>query len=193
VQQFMASTQRLSDNTVFITAQEYIESKTKIEPLSTYQYVTRENDVPVAVSCKVKGAAYIRAHYGDDQAGEQRLCPAVTAAIVGQVARELSLEGNSEAAARAQAFVLDNNQPVYMGPNYLADYMISYEAESGAIHLQSPGLIHDYAHWTGAILPDAFAGVNYCHTPSHEYVRALATGTEAPGRMVRIRGEEEAS
>ena len=190
VQQFMASTARESDNTVFITAQEYIESKTTIDPLTTYQYVTRDADVPVAASCKVKGAAYIRAHYGEDQAGEQRLCPAVTAAVVGQVARELALQGNAAAAASAQAFVFDNNEPFFMGPKYLADYELSYVGADGAVHLASQGLIHDYAHWTGMILPDAFAGVNYCNIPSHEYVRALATGAEQPGRVISMRGEE---
>ena len=189
VQQFMASTQRLSDNTVFATANEYIESKTTIEPLTTYQLVTRdaETDMPVAVSCKVKGAEYIRAVYGKNQAGVQRLCPAVTAAIVGQVIRELSLEGDSAAAANAQALVLDNNEPFYMGPRYLANYELSYAAADGAVHLQSQGLIHDYAHWTSLLLSDKFAGVNYCNIPSHEYVRALATGAEQPGRVLSLR------
>lgn len=191
VQQFMASTRRLSKNTLFITKQEHIESKTTIDPLTSYQYVTRDGDVPVLVSCKVKGAAYIRDHYGEEEAGEQRLCPAVTAAIVAQVARELSLEGNSEAAANAQAFVLDNTEPFFMGPKYLADYELSYSGEDGAVHLTSQGLIHDYAHWTGMLLPDAFAGVNYCNIPSHEYVRALATGAEAPGRIISMRPKEE--
>lgn len=188
--EFLDGTTLVSENIVYDTVQGYVESKTSIRPLTSHQYTTVRAGMPVAISCKIKGSKYLNVEYGQGSAAEQRFCPAATAVIVNTVANALDAAGNGEAAARARAFVLDNNEPVFAGPNYLAAFELSYTDEAGDIHLASPGLFHDYDHWSTAILPDDFIGPVYCHLPSHEYVTALATGAEQPGWVMDMRGEE---
>ena len=169
-----------------MTGQEYLESKTSIKPLNSYQYVTQADGMPVVISCKIKGSKYLRAEYGEDAAGEQRFCPAATAVIINQVVRRLEASGQAEAAARAAALVIDNNPPVAMGSAYTADFELSYTDTEGKVHIQSPGLFQDYDSWSTYILPDAFVGPVYCHLPSHEYITALATGATEPGLLISM-------
>jgi len=188
--EFLNRSEIQSENVVYDNVQGYIESKTSIRPLTSHQYTTVRDGMPVAISCKVKGSKYLNVEYGEGTAGEQRFCPAATAVIVNTVAASLEAAGEAEAAARARAFVLDNNEPVFAGPNYLAAFELSYTADDGRVHLASPGLFHDYDHWSRPILPDDFIGPVYCHLPSHEYVTSLATGAEEPGWVMDVRGEK---
>jgi len=147
-----------------------------VDPLETFQVVSYVGQVPVMVSCKVKGAAHIREGYGAEAAGEQLYCPDIAALLREEAVAQLVAEGDAAAVVIAQAIVLDQNEPFMTGRDYLADFQLSYEGEDGAIHIQSPGLFHDYDDWTTWILPEKFEGQAYCHIATPQYIKALARG-----------------
>jgi hypothetical protein len=184
VQKFMASTEVESDNTLFTDMPEYRHSKPMVDPLQTFQVVSYAGTTPIMVSCKIKGAAHIRYAHGDDAAGEQLFCPDVTRVLQAQAIAGLKLAGLKDAAAKAEALVLDNNEPFMTGRDYLADFELSYVGDDGAVHIQSPGLFHDYDGWTTWILPEKFEGQAYCHLATPAYISALATGTMEPGTVM---------
>jgi hypothetical protein len=184
VQQYMATTDMQGDITLFSDMPEYRHSKPAADPLQIYQVVSYAGQMPVMVSCKIKGAAHLRSAHGEEAAGEQLYCPAVGKLIQAKAVAELQAAGNADAAAKAGAFVMDNNEPFMTGRDYLADFELSYIGEDGAVHVQSPGLFHDYDSWTTWILPENFEGQAYCHLASVEYLKALATGDMEPGTVM---------
>lgn len=184
VQKYISSTTVDSDNTLFDNMPDYRSSKPIVNPLETFQVVTYRGAVPIMVSCKVKGAAHLRNAYGDDAAGEQKYCPQVTRQLKAQAVNELRAAGEVDAAARIEAVVIDNNEPFMTGRDYLSEFELSYVGEGGAVHLQSPGLFHDYDSWTTMILPEIVEGQVYCHLPTPAYIKALARGEMEPGTLI---------
>jgi hypothetical protein len=184
VQKFMSNTDVDSDNTLFTDMPEYRHSKPMVDPLQTFQVVSYAGATPIMVSCKIKGAAHIRSAFGEDAAGAQLFCPDVTRVLQAQAVAGLKLAGLNEAAASAAAFVIDDNEPFMTGRDYLADFELSYVGDDGAVHIQSPGLFHDYDDWTTWILPEKFEGQAYCHLATPAYFSALATGVLEPGTLM---------
>ena len=184
VQQILANTTVVSNNTVFEDMPEYRHSKPAPDPLMTYQVVTYAGQRPIMVSCKIKGAAHIRAAFGQDAAGEQQYCPTVARLIKAEAVAELKQANLPDAAASAEAFVIDENEPFMTGKDYLSDFELSYVGDDDAIHINSPGLFHDYDSWTTWILPEKFEGQTYCHLATVEYMKAVATGEMEPGTLM---------
>jgi hypothetical protein len=184
VQQILANSEVESVNTIFTDMPEYRHSKPSPDPLMIYQVVTYDGQRPIMVSCKIKGAAHIRATYGEDAAGEQQYCPEITRRAKAQAIAELRAENLTGIAMAAEAFVVDENEPYMTGRDYLADFELSYVGEDGAIHFQSPGLFHDYDSWTTWILPAMVEGQAYCHLATVDYIKAIAKGEIKPGTMV---------
>ena len=183
-QQILASTSLTGSNTVFTDMPAYRHSKSAADPHLTYQVVTYDGQRPIAVSCKTKTAAHLRAVYGPEAAGTQYFCPSVTRRAQAQAVAELQAAGLSEAAARAAALVIDENEPYTTGQAYLSDFELSYAGADGAIHLNSPGLYQDYDSWITRFLPWTVQGQAYCHLATVDYIRALATGEIAPGTVI---------
>jgi len=184
VQQFMASTTMVGENEVFSDMPSYRHSKPSADPHNIYQVVTYRGETPIMVSCKVKGAAHLRSAYGADAAGEQLYCPAVALRVREQAVAQLRSEGLTDAAAKAEALVIENNEPYITGQSYLSDFELSFVGDDGKIHLNSPGLFHDYDSWTTYILPEKFQGQVYCHLATVDYIKALATGEMQPGALM---------
>jgi hypothetical protein len=184
VQQIMASTEMVGHNTLFTDMPEYRHSKPKSDPHNIYQVVTYSGTMPILVSCKVKGAAHLRAVYGDEAAGEQRFCPAITLRVKEQAIAELNEENSPDAAVKAAKFIIVDNEPYMTGMDYLSDFELSYVGEDGAIYINSPGLFHDYDSWTTWILPEKFEGQAYCHIATVNYLKALAKGEIEPGTLM---------
>lgn len=183
-QQLLADTLILSDNTVFTNMAEYRHSKPMIDPLKTYQVVAYQLSTPILVSCKLKGAAHIRAAYGESAAGEQQPCSSVTRIARAQAADELQAEGNVTGADAARAMVIENNEPAITGYSYLADYELSYADANGVLHINSNWKLNDYDSWLTWILPEFLEGQNYCNIPTVEYIKGLATGAIIPGTLI---------
>ncbi len=184
VQGFTASTAVDATNTVFTDMPSYRHSKPSPTPLLIYQVVTYAGKLPIMVSCKVKTAAHLRAAYGPEAAGEQRFCPAVTRELVATTVAALRQNNEPEAADRAAAFVIDEDEPSVTGRDYLADFPLSYRGADGAIHLSSRGLFQNYDSWITTILPRQVQGQSYCHLATVEYLTALARGEMEPGTVV---------
>ena len=184
VQKIMANTAMEGENTLFTDMPEYRHSKPSADPLKIYQVVTYRGERPVMVSCKVKGAVHIRAVYGEAAAGEQRYCPDLTRMVQAQAIAELRQENLPAAAEKVQALVVDENEPFMTGRDYLADFPLSYVGEDALVHLNSPGLFHDYDSWTTWILPENFEGQVYCHIATVAYLKALAMGEMEAGTIM---------
>lgn len=184
VQSILADTEVAGEVTLFDNMPDYRASKPLVDPLTNYQVVTYRGQIPIMVSCKIKGAAHIRSAFGDDAAGEQQYCPAITRMTVARAMAELEAAGDNDAAERVRGFVVDDNEPYMTGRDYLSDFELSYVGDDDSIHLQSPGLFHDYDSWTTIILPEKFEGQTYCHLATVAYVKGLATGEIEPGTKI---------
>lgn len=183
-QEILASTTMRGENTVFTDMPSYRHSKPFVNPLRIYQVVTYAGTRPIVVSCKVKTAAHLRAAYGPTAAGKQLFCPDMTRLIRDQAVGELRQAGQDAAATRAAGFVIDNNEPYTTGQAYLNDFQSSYRAQDGTVHLASPGLFQNYDSWITWFLPEKVQGQSYCHLPTVDYVKALATGEMQPGQTI---------
>ncbi len=183
-QRFMANTAVEAKNTVFTDMPSYRHSKPSPNPLLIYQAVTYAGKLPIMVSCKLKTAAHLRAVYGPEAAGEQRFCPAATRELRAAAVELLRQNNEAEAAERAAAFVIDEDEPYVTGRDYLADFPLSYRGPDGAIHVSSHGLFQDYDSWITAILPRQVQGQSYCHLATVDYLTALARGEMQPGTVV---------
>ena len=184
VQQIIASTKLVGKNTLFTDMPEYRHSKPIVDPLQIFQVVSYAGKLPVMVSCKLKTAAHLRAAYGPEAAGKQLYCPDVTRLVRAQVVAELQQANQSAAAAKAAAFVIDDNEPYTTGRSYLTDFQLSYPGDDGAVHISSPGLYQDYDSWITWFLPEKFQGQSYCHLATASYLKALASGEMKPGIMM---------
>lgn len=183
VQKTLANTKMDGTNTVFTDMPAYRHSKPSVDPLMIYQVVTYRGALPIMVSCKVKTSAHLRDAYGESAAGEQLFCPTVTRQLQAQAVAELG-ETDPAAAARAAAFVIDENEPYITGQSYLQDFELSYLGDDGQVHFNSPGLFQDYDSWITMFLPERVQGQSYCHLATVEYMKALATGSMQPGEVV---------
>lgn len=180
-QQILASTQMAGKNTLFTDMPAYRHSKPMVDPLEIFQVVSYAGKMPVMVSCKVKTAAHLRAAYGAKAAGKQLYCPDVTRQLRTLAVAELREANQPAAAAKAAAFVIDENEPYTTGRSYLADFQLSYRSDDGAVHISSPGLYQDYDSWITWFLPENFQGQSYCHLATVNYLKALASGEMKPG------------
>jgi hypothetical protein len=183
VQYITANTEVQPTNEVFDNMPDYRASKPSPNPLMIYQVVTYDDVGPIVVSCKVKTADHLRSEYGEDAAGKQVYCPAVTELTKAQAIAELKKE-DPAAAAVAEAFVIDQTEPYLMGNQYLSDFQPSYTSDDGAIHFASPGLETSWESWIGYIMPDWLMGQTYCHLPTVEYMKRIASGQVEPGATI---------
>ncbi len=187
VQQILANTAMRGTNEVFDTLDAYGKSKPMIDPLTNYQVVSYRGSMPMMVSCKVKTSAHLRSNYGEDAAGEQLFCPAVTRIVQAQTEAALRIT-NPAAADKAASFVIEDNEPYASGRGYLGDFQLSFVADDGTIHLNSPGLFQNYDAWYTWILPERLQGQSYCHFATVQYMTALATGAIEPGTPITFDG-----
>jgi len=185
VQKLLADTEVEATNTVFDNMPDYRASKPSPDPLMIYQVVTYDEKRAIAVSCKVKTADHLRATYGEDAAGEQKYCPSVTEQLKAQAIAELEVDNPQSVVEKAQAFIVDQNEPYMMGSSYLADFDLSYVDADGQIHLNSPGLQTNWDDWVIWVMPNRLRGQTYCHLPTVSYIKALATGAIEPGTVLQ--------
>lgn len=184
VQQKLASTAMVGENTIFADMASYRHSKPAFEPLKIYQVVTYAASLPIVVSCKMKTSAHLREVYGAKAAGQQLFCPDIALMLKQQAIAELTTEGQADAASRATTFVLDHDVPFVTGRDYLADFRTIYRTEDGATHVSSPGLYQNLESWYTPLLPEFLKGQSYCHLATVEYLKAVATGAMAPGTTI---------
>ncbi len=184
VQKILANTEITGTNEIFNNMPDYRHSKPEPNPLLIFQVVTYDEVSPILVSCKVKTADHLQAEYGEDAAGPQVYCPAVTSMVRAQAVSELKAEGNAAAATAAEGFILDNTEPFLMGSDYLSDFEPVYIGKDGAIHIASPGLQSNWDSWISYIMPDRLLGQTYCHLTTVAYMKRIAKGDAEPGKTL---------
>jgi hypothetical protein len=184
VQQVSASTTMVGENTVFTDMPSYRHSKPAVQPLRIYQVVTYAGQMPIVVSCKMKTSGHLREVHSASAAGEQLFCPDIARLLRQQAVDELNSAGESEAAQRLAAFVIDPDAPFVTGREYLADFRSVYRGADDAVHVSSPGLYQDPESWYTWLLPDILKGQSYCHLATVEYLKAVAAGEMDPGMTI---------
>ncbi len=189
VQQGLASTTQVGENTIFDDMPSYRHSKPSIKPLRLYQVVTYAGSMPIVVSCKMKTAAHLRATYGASAAGDQLFCPDIARMLQQQAADELRSENNTDAAARVMEFIIDRDEPFISGQAYLKDFRTIYRGADGTTHVASPGLYQDYDSWITMFLPEFLKGQSYCHLATVESLKAIATGQSQPGVTITTKDD----
>jgi hypothetical protein len=180
VQKILANTEIEGTNEIFNNMPDYRHSKPEPNPLLIFQVVTYDEVGPVVVSCKVKSVDHLHAEYGEDSAGPQVYCPAVTNQARDQAVSELQ-EEDPAAAEVAAAFVIDDTEPYLMGKDYLGDFQPVYVGEDGATHIATPGLQSNWEGFMSYIMPDRFLGQTYCHLTTVDYMKRIAKGEVEPG------------
>ena len=184
VQQLLASTDMVSNNTIYEDLEAFRKSKPGAEPLQTYQMLSWDGELPITVSCKVKTADNLRYVYGENAAGAQQYCPYITRQIMEGAEQQLLAAGEDDAASRLQAFVLDRNEPYMTGSSYLSSYAPVYTGDDGRVHIASPGLMVYWDSFWRYIMPDILVGQTYCHLVTADYLMAVARGERDPGASV---------
>jgi hypothetical protein len=184
VQQKLASTELVGENTIFDDMPSYRHSKPAAQPLKIYQVVTYSDRTPIVVSCKMKTAAHLRETYGTNAAGQQHFCPDIALMLQKQAIDELKADGQADAAQRLTAFVIDRDEPFISGQAYLKDFRTMYRGEDGAVHVSSPGLYQNAESWYTPLLPAILKGQSYCHLATVESLKAVASGAMAPGTTI---------
>ncbi|MEC9375910.1 MAG: hypothetical protein VYA80_06015 [Pseudomonadota bacterium] len=184
VQKILSNTSIESINTIFDNMPDYRSSKPSVSPLNTYQVITYSGATPIVVSCKIKTSDHLQSEYGEDAAGKQRYCPEISKLTLQQAITELETE-NADAAVIAANFVVDDTEPYATGQSYLGDYQPIAEDDTGTIHITSPGLQSNWNNFPISwILPDELLGQTYCHFPTVDFLKAVATGEIEPGLTV---------
>jgi hypothetical protein len=184
LQQTLAATEMVGENTIFDDMPSYRHSKPAAKPLKIYQVVTYAGPMPIVVSCKMKTAAHLRETYGASAAGQQLFCPDIARMLQQQAIDELTSEGKAEAAARLASFVIDKDVPYVTGREYLAEFRTLYRGADGVVHVSSPGLYQDPESWYTPLLPAILKGQSYCHLATVESLKAVATGEMEPGTTI---------
>jgi hypothetical protein len=184
VQKILGNTDIEGANEIFDNMPDYRASKPSPNPLMIYQVITYDDVGPIVVSCKVKTVDHLQTEYGEDAAGPQVYCPAVTGMLQQQAIAELTAEGNTAAATAAEGFVIDETEPYLMGSDYLSDFQPVYMGEDGATHLASPGLQSEWDSWISPFMPDRFLGQTYCHLTTVDYMKRISKGEAEPGKTL---------
>jgi hypothetical protein len=167
---------------------DYRASKPSVNPLNTYQVVTYAGTMPIVVSCKVKTSDHLIAEYGADAAGKQRYCPEISKLILQQAITELEAE-NPDAADTAKTIIVAETEPYATGQSYLSDFQSISRNDNGDLMITTPGLQTDWENWLFWIMPERVRGQTYCHIPTVQFVKAVASGAMEPGRVIHTRDD----
>jgi hypothetical protein len=180
VQQRLAGTRMVPENTVFDDLESFTKSKTAIDPLRTYQYTLpdpADGRTPWRVSCKVKTPDHLNAHYGPGTANDQGItCKDINRDTVAAVLGSLLPSERARAATAANAIIYDPDTTTIMGNRWLEPYDFAYTAADGHLHLFARNLRVNWDDWWFAWAPERFRGAYYCHLAAPEYVRRLLLG-----------------
>ncbi len=184
-QRFITGSRVVPVNVVYTEREVFVISKASARPLETRQFSAYEDEArthPKMVSCKMKTADHIRTEYGADQAGadescasiNQRSLEAVQASLTRAERRRLRFGG------RAAGIVMEPDELVDNGGDWLKPFAIAWVDEQGALHLKAKGMNKGWLDPRYASAPTPMRGVRYCHLVAPEYLRRMLLGDAAP-------------
>lgn len=177
-QRITATTQRPVVNRTYTDFDEFVLSKAQIEPLATQQFVwfaDAERREPKRISCKLKTADHIAAHYGPGAAGGQSTCQAANVAIVDRVFAALSAEEVRRLRFARAVVIVAADELAETGPDWLEPrFYVSREAD--AVQVKPRAFRADWNDPRLAAAPPRFKGTFYCHLIAPQYVKRIVLG-----------------
>jgi hypothetical protein len=172
VQRVTAETQIKAELVIHKTSGGYRASKPGIDPVVIHEYITPDaKGAPKMISCKVKTVDHLRAVYGASAAGQQGTCEQVTRSIVDQA--------RSRAGPAAATVVVEPEQQVWTGNNYLGPFELLAKDDTGTLHVNTRYMRIDWEDWRWYVMPNRLRGHLYCHVIAPDYLARLLQG-EAP-------------
>lgn len=184
-QRLLTGSRVTAANDVYTDRAAFILSKAAVRPLETRQFTSYEDAVsahPKVVSCKMKTADHIRSEYGAGQADADGSCASINQrsleAVLGSMTRRE--RQRLKFGERFQRIVVEPDEVVDNGGDWLKPFAIAWKDERGALHLQAKGMNKGWTDPRYVSAPTQFRGVRYCHLVAPEYLRRLLLGEASP-------------
>jgi hypothetical protein len=178
VQQEFAATAIRPEHTLYDDYAAFRASKTAVRPLTTHQFVLREQGVPVRISCKVKTPDHLLAVYGPGAAEDRGLtCRDFNRQTVRAVYASLTAAERARLVIPLREVMLDSDLETVMGSSWVPDYPFAWTGDDdGRLHLLAKTLRVDWQNRWLAWAPERLRGAYYCHLVAPEYLRRLVLG-----------------
>lgn len=176
VQRDLTGTKLPLVNIVYPDYEAFKESKTKIDPVEIGQYVITDGMSATRVSCKTKTSDHLQDRYGQDAAVADKSCADINRMTIDAVYGALTDEEKSKLKIQREDIVLEPDETVFMGSEWVKDYDFVYRGPEAKMHVMGKSL---YVTWTNIAFrwaPERFRGVRYCHLIAPEYAKRLALG-----------------
>jgi hypothetical protein len=176
VQRDLTGTALKVNNIVYPDYEGFKESKTKIDPIELAQYVLTDSISPTRVSCKTKTTDHLQDRYGADAAKGDKTCADINRMTLDAVYGALTDEEKAKLKIVREDVVIEPDETVYMGSQFVTDYDYVYRGPEAKMHVMSKSL---YVTWTNIAFkwaPERFRGVRYCHLIAPEYAKRLVLG-----------------
>ena len=181
IQQVLAGTPLIAQNSVQATFEAFVKSKPQIKPLQTQQYVEYADPArtrPMLIACKTKSADHIKAIHGSDQALDDRYdCRSINSRLLSDAWAALSASEQSAARWPLARIVLDDDDVGFMGASFVKPYTFLYLGADGLPHLKAKAQYASWEDWRFKWMPERFRGTHYCRLIAPEYAKQLLLGT----------------
>jgi hypothetical protein len=177
VQRDLTGTNVKVNNINYDTYEGFKESKLKVDPVELAQFVLKdEQGRPLRISCKTKTTDHLVERWGKDAATGDKTCQDIHRKQTDAVYAALTDEEKAKLKIPRDMVVLEEDETVYMGVNFVSDYDYVWRGPDAKMHLKSKSL---YVTWTDIrfkLAPEKFRGVRYCHLIAPEYTKRLILG-----------------
>lgn len=152
-------------------------------PLTTQQYTStfphpaEGRTLATVVSCKMKSAEGLIAHYGPDAATPGSLCSDVHARVLDEVYDALTPAEERRLVHQRHEVVLDPDLVSWGGPDWTSPFPpeIAYVDPAGTLHLRGKAMLVPTVFPVPMVGPPK-RGVHYCHLAAPDLVRELVVG-----------------
>lgn len=179
VQRVTAETAVEAQLVVHPTSGAYRASKPSIEPVIIHQYLSVDaGGRTTMISCKVKTVDHLVAVYGASAAGRQGNCEQVTRSVVAQA--------QAQAGPGARKVVIDAEQQVWTGSNYLGPFELLTQDADGVLHVNTRYMRIDWDDWRWYLFPDRLRGHLYCHVIAPDHIARLLAGEKPDLQPIEI-------
>ncbi len=153
------------------------QSKLKVDPVELAQFVLKDSEGrPLRISCKTKTSDHLQERWGKDAATGDKMCQDIHRLQTDAVYAALTDAEKAKVKIPRDNIVIEPDETVYMGVNFVSDYDYVWRGPEAKMHLKSKSL---YVTWTNVLFaaaPERFRGVRYCHLIAPEYTKRLILG-----------------
>jgi hypothetical protein len=180
-QRIITGTRIPAVNLVFTAREDFVQSKPRVRPLETDQFVTHGDAAgkrPRIVSCKMKSSDHLLAEYGPGAAAAEGACRNINADTVARVFAALTPAQRERLLVDRDRIVLEADDEALTGASWTNDvFEPARRSEAGELLIRARSIRVDWNDWKWAWMPDRFRGQHSCHLIAPEYLRSLVLGT----------------